>query len=240
MLVDEAHRAQSGKNKKEPYSELHTLMRTALKKACFIGFTGTPLVKAGKKIDKKGNSVIKEGKTSETFLGIIDQYTIREAVEDKAVVPLLYEGRHVKQTVDEESIDAWFKRVTENLTKDQKFDLKKKFARTDPINKSEQTIKRIAWDISVHFRDHWQGTPYKAQLVAPSRLAALLYKKFLDDFGMVKSEVLISGPDDRKGNKAVEEESKDEIVKFWKDTVGRSARFPSEREYNRQIINSFK
>jgi len=239
VLVDEAHRAQSGKNKKTSYSELHTLMRAVLKKACFIGFTGTPLVRTSKKNKKSGAQLVREGKTTTTFLGLIDQYTIREAVADKAVVPLLYEGRHVKQTVDKEPIDEWFARVTENLTKDQQFDLKKKFARTDPVNQSEQTVKRIAWDVSVHFRDNWKGTPYKAQLVAPNKSTALLYKQYLDDFEMVTSEVLISGPDDRKGNEKVGPSTK-AVEQYWKATVGREARFPSEREYNRQVINSFK
>lgn len=244
VLVDEAHRGQSGKTKATSYSELHTLMRTVLKKACFIGFTGTPLAKQSKKKQKGGAQLVREGKSTTTFLGLIDQYTIREAVADKAVVPLLYEGRQVKQTVDKEPIDAWFARVTATLTKDQQFDLKKKFARTNPINEAEQTVKRIAWDLSVHFRDNWKGTPYKAQLVAPNKPTALLYKKYLDDFEMVSAEVLISGPDDRKDNKKVE--SKEEVKErkkveaFWKATIGRKKRFPSEKEYNRQIINAFK
>ena len=240
VLVDEAHRAQSGKNKKEPYSELHAKMRTVLKKACFIGFTGTPLVKKTKKKRTKGGAdLVREGSTSRTFLELIDQYTIREAVADKAVVPLLYEGRHVKQTVDSEPIDAWFKRVTAELSEDQRFDLKKKFARTNPINNSEQTVKRIAWDISVHFSKTWGDTAHKAQLVAPNKATALLYKQYLDDFEMVTSEVLMSGPDDRKDNEDVGPNLK-AVQAYWKKTVGRTGRFPSEKEYNRQIINSFK
>ena len=86
-----------------------------LPKACFIGFTGTPVRK-------------KEKNTIDKFGGLIQPtYTIRTAVEDKAVVPLLYEGRDVEQRVDKESIDRWFDVVTTNLTKEQKGDLKKKF-----------------------------------------------------------------------------------------------------------------
>ena len=57
----------------------------------------------------------------------------------------------------------------------------------------------IAWDISKHFSQTWKGTPFKAQLVAPDKATALLYKRFLDEFGKVTSEVLISGPDEREG-----------------------------------------
>ncbi|PIR16933.1 MAG: restriction endonuclease subunit R [Deltaproteobacteria bacterium CG11_big_fil_rev_8_21_14_0_20_49_13] len=216
VLVDEGHRGQFG--------ELHAKMRKALPNACFIGFTGTPILKKTKN-------------TVERFGGLIDTYTISQAVNDKAVVPLLYEGRHVDQTVDSESIDAWFDRITETLTKEQRADLKKKFTTTDQLNKAEKKIMRIAWDISTHFRDNWQGTPYKAQLVTQDKSTALLYKKYLDEFAMVSSDVLISPPDDREGNTEVEEENPQAVQIFWKKMM---ARFGSEKEYNRQIINSFK
>jgi len=73
-LVDESHRSQ--------YGETHARMRKVAPNACYIGFTGTPL----KKKDKN---------TAAKFGGIIDAYTIDEAVRDKAVTPLLYEGRRV-------------------------------------------------------------------------------------------------------------------------------------------------
>ncbi len=216
VLVDEGHRGQFG--------ELHAKMKKALPNACFIGFTGTPILKKTKN-------------TLERFGGLIDTYTIRQAVNDKAVVPLLYEGRHVDQTVDDESIDAWFDRITANLTTEQRADLKKKFTTTDQLNKAEKKVMRIAWDISTHFRDNWQGTPYKAQLVTQDKSTALLYKKYLDEFNMVSSEVLISAPDDREGNIEVNEENPQAIQSFWKKMM---ARFGSDKEYNRQIINSFK
>jgi len=223
VLVDEAHRSQSGKGQGS-YGELHAKMRKSLPNACFIGFTGTPLVK-------------KDKKTVGTFGGLIDTYTISQAVKDKAVVPLLYEGRHVDQNVDRESVDAWFERVTETLSKEQKADLKKKFTTTDQLNKAQQKVMRVAYDISVHYRDNWKGTPYKAQLVAQDKSTALLYKKFLDEFGMVSSEVVISPPDDRQGNEEVDGDNLEAVQAFWKKMI---ARFGSEKEYKRQIINSFK
>ena len=217
VLVDEGHRGQ--------YGELHAMMRKALPMACFIGFTGTPILK-------------KEKNTVQRFGGLIEpSYTIQQAVADKAVVPLLYEGRHVDQMVDSESIDAWFERITENLTKEQRADLKKKFTSSDQLNKAEKKVMRIAWDISIHYRDNWQGTPYKAQLVTQGKPTALLYKKYLDEFGMVSSEVLISPPDDREGNEEVTEENPQAVQGFWKKMMDR---FGSEKEYSRQIINAFK
>src|SRR5206468_8079769 len=162
---------------------------------------------------------------------------IRKAVEDKAVVPLLCEGRDVEQRVDRESIDRWFDIITGNLTKEQKADLKKKFTTTDQLNKAEQKVREIALDISMHYRDNWQGTPYKAQLVTQDKSTALLYKKYLDEFGKVSSDVLISGPDDREGNEEVEEENLPAVQQFWKKMM---AKHGSEEQYNKNIINSFK
>ncbi len=216
VLVDEGHRGQ--------YGPLHARMKKVLPNACYIGFTGTPVMK-------------KDKNTIATFGGLIDSYTIDQAVKDKAVRPLLYEGRHVEQKVDSESIDSWFEKITEELTKEQAADLKKKFATTDQLNKAEQKVMRIAWDISEHFRDNWQGTPFKAQLVAQDKKTALMYKKYLDEFGIVVSEVLISGPDDREGEDDIYKENKKEIIRFWKVMM---EKYGTEKEYNRQIINAFK
>lgn len=62
------------------------------------------------------------------------KYTIDQAVEDKAVVRLLYEGRHAVQEVDHKPIDSWFERVSMGLTPEQKVDLKKKFSNADHLN----------------------------------------------------------------------------------------------------------
>lgn len=219
VLVDESHRGQ--------YKLMHARMRKALPKACFIGFTGTPVRK-------------KEKDTISKFGGLIQPtYSIRTAVDDKAVVPLLYEGRDVEQRVDKESIDRWFDVVTNNLSKEQRADLKKKFTTTDQLNKTEQKVREIALDISLHFRDNWQGTPYKAQLVTQDKATALLYHRFLEEFGFVSSAVLISGPDDREGNEEVEidEEDLPEIQRFWKKMM---VKHGSEDQYNKNIINAFK
>jgi len=217
VLVDESHRTQ--------YGSLHASMRKALPNACFIGFTGTPVMK-------------KDRNTVEKFGGIIEPtYTIRDAVNDKAVVPLLYEGRHVDQEVDQKAIDSWFSRITANLSDEQALDLKKKFSRQQQLNKALQRVRVIAWDIGKHFVDNWKGTPFKGQLVAPDKATALRYKEFLDEFGQVTSEVLISGPDEREGEEDIHAESKEEVVKFWKAQM---AKYGTEKEYNRQVINAFK
>jgi len=217
VLVDEGHRTQFG--------SFHAKMRKALPNACFIGFTGTPVMKKNKN-------------TVRRFGGLIGQpYTIKKAVEDKAIVPLLYEGRHVRERVDKKAIDQWFDRITENLSDEQKADLKQKFSTADMLMQAEPIVREIAWDISQHFRDNWQHTPFKAQLVTPTKATALLYKDYLDEFGVVKSEVLISGPDDREGEEDIYKENKEKVIRFWKAMMDK---YGTEKEYNRQLINAFK
>ena len=220
VLVDESHRGQ--------YNTLHTNMRRVLPNACFIGFTGTPIVKEQKN-------------TIATFGGLIQPvYTITDAVADKAVVPLLYEGRDVPQIVDREQIDRWFERITATLSREQAADLKRKFSSTSQLDKAEQKVAAIAWDASAHFVNNgWKGV-FKGQLVAPDKASALLYKKHFDECGLVTTEVLISAPDDREGDEEVHTDNTDEIVKFWRATVGPNGRFKDEADYNKILIQKFK
>lgn len=94
-------------------------------------------------------------------------------------------------------------------TQEQEADLKCKFSRMDALSKTGQAIRAKAFDISEHYRQHWQGTVLKAQLVAPSKAAAVRYKEALDEIGHVTSEIIISPPDDNEGNEEVDKESKD-------------------------------
>ena len=164
----------------------------------------------------------KEKNSFVRFGGLIEpHYSIHQAVEDKAVVPLLYEGRHVEIEQNKAAIDLWFDRHAQGLTREQQADLKRKYARAEMLNKADQVIYMRAFDISEHYRAAWQGTGFKAQLVAPSKAAALKYHEHLSDVGFVTSEVLISPPDTREGYEETDEEPTDEVVKFWQKMMKR-------------------
>ncbi|HPG00205.1 MAG TPA: HsdR family type I site-specific deoxyribonuclease [Kiritimatiellia bacterium] len=217
VLVDEGHRSQ--------YSEQHAQMRLALKGACFIAFTGTPLAKSAKK-----NTFAQFGDLFKPA------YTIARAVEDKAVVPLLYEARHVPQPVEEEAIDSWFEKLTMGLTEEQRADLKRKFSTERQLNKATHRVRMIAWDVSLHYCATYQDTGLKGQLVTPDKETALKYKQFMDEFGKVKTEVLISAPTEREGEDQGGVPSQKE-KDFWQSMMDR---YGSERKYNQQLINAFK
>lgn len=217
VLVDESHRSQ--------YGSANALMQKVFPNACYIGFTGTPLMK-------------KEKSTAVKFGGIIGTpYTINQAVEDEAVLPLYYESRLAVQNVTQNSIDKYFDIISRDLTDKQKADLKKKFSTRRILNEAEQKIANVALDISQHFEHKYKGTGFKGQLTVPSKAIALKYKKYLDELGMVTSEVVISAPDTREGNDDIYEENSSEVNQFWKRMMDR---FGNESEYNAQIINQFK
>ena len=217
ILVDEGHRTQFG--------SFSARMRQMFPNACYLGFTGTPLLK------KEKNNFARFGNLLEPH------YSISQAVEDGSVVPLLYEGRHVEMTQNKEAVDLWFERHTQGLTKAQQADLKRKYARAEMLNKAEQVIYMRAFDICEHFRSNWQGTGFKAQLVAPNKESAIKYNTFLNEIGFVNSEVVISPPDMREGYEETDEESSDIVVNFWQKML---KRYGSEEEYTKQLINQFK
>lgn len=195
LLVDESHRSQAVKDDES----LHRQMRAVFPMACYVGFTGTPLLK-------------RERSTFTTFGGLIHSYKIDEAVRDKAVVPLLYEGRHVEMDVEQDGLDRWFERVTKGLTEQQKADLKRRMGRANEVLGASPWLREVAFDVSEDFARNWQGTPFRGQLVARGKREAVLLKQLIQSFGDVTAEVVISDIDDREGHDEVATEE-DDIVR---------------------------
>lgn len=216
VLIDEGHRTQHG--------TFNIEMQKTLPNACFIAMTGTPLFK-------------KEKSTAAKFGGVIDAYTVDQAVEDGAVVPLLYEGRLPRLEVNSGPLDRYFDMVSEPFSENEKADFKKKFSRADQINSAEQRIYSICWDISLHFRDNWKGTGFKAMLVCDKKVNAIKFKEILDEIGLVSSEVLISSVDDREGEDSVYEQSSDKVQKFWKRMMQEHG---TPRKYESQLVSRFQ
>lgn len=194
VLVDESHRSN--------YGLMATRMRSVFPNACYIGFTGTPLMKS-------------EKNTMARFGRLIHKYTIRDGVEDGAIVPLIYEGRFVEQKVDEENIDLWFKQTTRRLTEAQREDLRKKWSSIRRLTSTNARIKRIALDISEHFIEGYKDTGFKAMLATNYKRDAIRYLQCFEQFGDLSCAVVISPPDMREGVDDVDEGADDLVVSFW-------------------------
>lgn len=214
VLIDESHRTQHG--------TLHAGMRKVLPNACYLGFTGTPLVK-------------KEKNDIDLFGGFIDTYTIDDARRDEVVCDLIYEGRYVEQNVNQKVIDQWFERITRNLTDAQKEDLKRKFSTRDHINQTDQRLMLIAYDINDHFTKR-ENLLFKGQIIATSKASAIKYKRFLDQIGDISSEVVISPPEALEGHEDLGEDKK-LVQDFWKDQMDK---YGTAESYQETIINSYK
>ncbi|HAV5442516.1 type I restriction endonuclease subunit R [Acinetobacter baumannii] len=213
VLIDEGHRSQGGEN--------HIRMKLALPNAAFVAFTGTPLLKDEKTVNKFGP--------------IVHAYTMQRAVEDKTVTPLLYEERIPDLDVNERAIDTWFERITEGLTDQQKADLKRKFARKGQLYTADDRIRLIALDIANHFVKNIDDG-LKGQLACDSKASAIKYKKYLDEAGLFESAVVMSPPDSREGNTDVDESTTPEVTQWWKENVGTQ----DEQAYTKQVIERFE
>lgn len=194
VLVDESHRSN--------YGELSTKMRVVFPNACYIGFTGTPLMKSEK------NTMTKFGK-------LIHKYTIKDGVDDRAIVPLIYEGRFVEQTVDEANIDLWFEQTTKRLTESQKDDLKRKWSSMKRLASTEARIKRIALDINNHYVEGYKDTGFKAMLATNRKRDAVSYLTCFEQFGDLNCEVCISPPDMREGIDDIDEGTDNRVIAYW-------------------------
>ncbi len=128
VFVDEAHRTQSGK--------MHDAMQDLMPGAMFIGFTGTPLLKADK------------ATTIEKFGSFIHTYKYDEAVTDGVVLDLRYEARNIDQDLTSpKKVDAWFDAKTRGMTDLSKAELKKRWGTIQKITSSEPRALQIVDDI---------------------------------------------------------------------------------------------
>ena len=216
VLVDEGHRTQHG--------TFNINMQKTMPNACFIAFTGTPLF-------------IKDRNTLHKFGNMIDQYTVRQAVEDEAVLPLVYEGRYTDQDVNKGVIDRYFQKVSEGLSEYEKADLKQKFSQRTHIADAEQNISAIAWDITEHYRKNFQGTGLKGQLVCSSKRTAVRYYNEMKQIGKVDVALVMSPPDDREGEDSAYVGVTDDVKLFWKAMMDQHS---SQRKYEENIISRFK
>jgi len=230
VLVDEAHRTQ--------YGTFNVSMQRAFPNACFIAFTGTPLMK-------------KEKSTAHKFGGYIGMpYTISDAVEDGAIVPLLYEGRHNHITINKNQINRGFDNIAEKLSKEGKVSLKRKFNTVNELNKTDQIIEARVWDICRHYSTFFQTfeDKYKpkAQLVAPTIKAAFKYRQYFEEIGKINSDlkvntaVIVTRSDQREGTDDSFEQNNEDKQKEDQYFNAMIDKFGDLKKFEENIINQFK
>jgi type I restriction enzyme, R subunit len=162
VFVDEAHRTQSGK--------MHEAMKELLPEAVFIGFTGTPLLRADKTT------------SIERFGSFIHTYRFDEAIKDGVVLDLRYEARNIDQHLTSpRKVDEWFEARTRGMTDLSKAELKKRWGTMQKVVSAEPRSRRIVQDIllDMHTRPRLMDGRGNAILVGSSIYQACkLYELF--------------------------------------------------------------
>ena len=151
VFVDECHRTQTG--------ELHKAMKAILPNALFIGFTGTPLLKADKQT------------SMEVFGPFIHTYKFDEAVKDGVVLDLRYEARDIDQNITSPAkIDQWFEAKTRGLNDLAKAQLKQRWGTLQKVLSSQSRLEKIVGDIlmDMETRDRLKSGRGNAMLVSSS------------------------------------------------------------------------
>ena len=187
VIADEAHRSQY-----DFIDGYARHMRDALPNASFIGFTGTPIE-------------LEDANTRAVFGDYISVYDIERSVEDRATVPIYYESRLAKLTLDEAErpkIDPEFEEVTEGEEVERKEKLKTKWAQLEAVAGAGPRLKLIAQDIVSHFDQRIEALDGKAMIVCMSRRICIdLYRELTrlrpdwhhEDDGRGRIKVVMTG-----------------------------------------------
>lgn len=176
VIADEAHRSQYGFRAKVNARTgavsygFAAYLRDALPHASFIGFTGTPIEAA-------------DVNTPAVFGNYIDVYDISRAVEDGATVPIYYESRLARITLDEDEkprLDAEVAALTEDETQAEQEKLKTRWAAIETLVGSGKRLALVAQDLVTHFEHRVAALDGKAMVVCMSRrIAVALYDEIV-------------------------------------------------------------
>jgi type I restriction enzyme R subunit len=190
VMADEAHRSQYG------FVEGGARwMREALPNATFVGFTGTPLT--------TGDRV-----TRHVFGDYADVYDIRQSVADGATVPIYYEPRIVKLTIDEAGAKEAEAKIAEYATRDEEGRETPENIRVplEELYGAPARLERVADFIVEHWEQRREAMEGKAMIVTMSRdIAARLYEEIRklrpawhddDDARGAMKVVMTGAPDD--------------------------------------------
>lgn len=149
VIADECHRTQYGLIK-----GFASNLRLALPNASYIGFTGTP-------VDSK------DADTVGVFGEILHVYDIKQATEDKAVVPIFYEPRLAKLHLANEAIEEEADEITDGLNDSDKNKIM--WAAVEDAAGSDERVAEVSKDILTHYLKRNQSLDGKAMIVCMSR-----------------------------------------------------------------------
>jgi len=149
----------------------------------FIGFTGTPLLKADKQT------------SMEIFGKYIHTYKFNEAVADKVVLDLRYEARDVEQKITSmDKIDEWFDLKTKGLSDFAKAELKQQWGTLKKVFSSKSRLEKIVMDMMMDMakKERLQNGRGNAMLVSDSIYNACRYYELFKSAGLNHCAIVTS------------------------------------------------
>jgi type I restriction enzyme R subunit len=194
------------------YAPLNEKMKKILPNASYIGFFSTLL-----------------GKEENQYNHLIEpSYSMQQAIDDQVIVPLLYEKRliHTKSKIN---IDLQIK----DFSQSDKNMIKKRYHEISKLNHTHAIIYCQALDISNHYKQNWQDTGFKAQIIAKTNEHTFLFKKYLDEFTGISSEIMISAPHSKEDECDVIQQ---ELNDYWKNLM---AYYGNENQYYDKVTYDF-
>jgi type I restriction enzyme R subunit len=168
VICDEAHRSQYGFNARitDNADDTTTMrygyayyLREALPNATFVAFTGTPISSE----DRDTRSVFGE---------YVHIYDIEQAVKDGATVPIYYESRLAKLSlnpVEMADLDSEVDELTEDDEENSKASTLRRWAALEKVVGAPPRVNKIAEDLVHHFEARLSALEGKAMIVSMSR-----------------------------------------------------------------------
>ena len=179
VIADEAHRSQYGFKAKID-SESGTIkygfaksLRDGLPNATFLAFTGTPISRDDRD-------------TQAVFGAYIAVYDIQQAVEDGATVPIYYESRLAKISLDQSvlpTVDDEVETILDDETADEheKEKAKSQWSALEAIVGTDARLQEVAQDLIAHYEKRNETQLGKAMIVTMSRdICVRLYDKIVE------------------------------------------------------------
>jgi len=178
-ISDEAHRSQINLDQKVKITSegvnrtygFAKYLHDSLPNATYVGFTGTPI-----------------DATIEVFGGVVDAYTMTEAVRDGITVNLVYDGRAARVTLDQAKVreieDYYAQAEAEGANEYQIEESQKAVAHLDMIIGDPNRLRAVAEDFIAHYETRVaEGATVagKAMFVCSNRnIAYDLYKIIIE------------------------------------------------------------
>jgi len=225
VMADEAHRSQYGLGERfgkkgGVKTGLAQNMRDALPNATYVAFTGTPL-----ELTDKSTKLV--------FGDYIDIYDVGRAIEDKATVPIYYEGRLVKLDLPDDAadlLDQEFDDLTEDMEDAEKSNRGSKWAQLEAVVGTPKRLAQVAVDLVQHIDRRYEANAGKVMIVTMSRRIAV---DLHDQIALLRPDwVGENGIDDVGAMKVIMTGSSSDPVR-WQEHI-------RNKERRERLANRFK